>query len=469
MFYLLKLVKMYTSRINKIFHPKNKGEKSETTEASHKFHALTPIDDVKLGIYESALDFVFSNNDIKNVAVSGAYGAGKSSVIKSYDKKNSEKSFLYISLTRFQSETKEDEGQVEDEEEANKTVENAATESPPAINTVLEGKILNQRIHQIPAKNIPLTNFRVKQESKCLKNVITALLVVFGISLGILVLHFPRWQKFVCSLEVEKLSCVLGLFTATEIRFYALVMFMALLGFFIYRIVKMQGNHNFIKKSTLSGVEIEIFKDSKNSYFDKYLNEVLYLFKHVNEDVIVFEDIDRYDSSQIFERLHEISRLVNNEPRRKNKPLRFFYLLKDDIFVTKDRTKFFDFIMPIVPIMDGSNALDIFLGCFEKIGIEVADKGGDKLNTEFLQGISLYIDDMRLLQNICNEFSVYHSRISTTEQDENKMFALIAYKNLFPRDFAALQLDQGFMYEIIGPHGRGKERLIRSEISRIDD
>ena len=82
-----------------------------------------------------------------------------------------------------------------------------------------------------------------------------------------------------------------------------------------------------------------------------------------------------------------------------------------------------------------------------------------------MQGISLYIDDMRLLQNICNEFSIYHARISNTEQDENKMFALIAYKNLFPRDFAELQLAQGFIFEIIG--GRGKERLIKSEKDRI--
>lgn len=422
-------------------------------EVKQKFHALTPIDNADLGVYESALDFVFSKKDVKNIAVSGAYGAGKSSVIESYKRKNTDKSFLHISLTRFRPET-------EDALDANSIETMAMSE------TVLEGKILNQLIHQIPPENIPLTNFRVKKGSSKTRNIWTSLFAVSGVALGVFVLNFSRWTSFVSGFETAWLSCLLGYTTSTEARFIALLGLSLLVGIFAYRIVKMQESHKLIKKANVSGVEIELFGDSSDSYFDKYLNEVLYLFKNVKEDAIVFEDIDRYDSSRIFERLHEINRLVNND--RKNKsPLRFFFLLKDDIFVSKDRTKFFDFIMPVVPIVDGSNSFDIFLECFENVGIEVDDKGDGKLNTEFLQGISLYIDDMRLLQNICNEFSIYHGRISNTEQDENKMFALIAYKNLFPRDFAELQLAQGFMFEIIG--GRGKDNLLKSERLRINN
>lgn len=81
----------------------------------------------------------------------------------------------------------------------------------------------------------------------------------------------------------------------------------------------------------------------------------------------MFEDIDRYDSSRIFERLREINTLVNND--RKGAPLRFFYLMRDDIFVSKDRTKFFDFIIPIVPVVDCSNSFNKFIECFEKSGL----------------------------------------------------------------------------------------------------
>ena len=125
-------------------------------EVKQKFHALTPIDSADLGVYESALDFVFSKSDVKNIAVSGAYGAGKSSVIASYKKKNPDKSFLHISLTRFRPED---------------VLEADNAEMTTMSETVLEGKILNQLIHQIQPENIPLINFRVKKGSSNSKNI----------------------------------------------------------------------------------------------------------------------------------------------------------------------------------------------------------------------------------------------------------------------------------------------------------
>lgn len=81
----------------------------------------------------------------------------------------------------------------------------------------------------------------------------------------------------------------------------------------------------------------------------------------------------------------------------------------------------------------------------------------------FLQEISLYIDDMRILKNIYNEFLIYYKRISTTEQDPNKLLAMIIYKNIFPRDFSELQLNQGFVHALFNK----KEEFIQSEILRL--
>lgn len=49
---------------------------------------------------------------------------------------------------------------------------------------------------------------------------------------------------------------------------------------------------------------------------------------------------------------------------------------------------------------------------------------------------------MRLVKNIYNEFIIYFNRLNTTELDCNKMLAIITYKNLFPHDFADLQLNR---------------------------
>lgn len=42
------------------------------------FEKLTPTDRIDLGVYEDAINYVFENDHVKNVAVSGAYSAGKS-------------------------------------------------------------------------------------------------------------------------------------------------------------------------------------------------------------------------------------------------------------------------------------------------------------------------------------------------------------------------------------------------------
>lgn len=60
------------------------------------FEKLTPVNDSNISIYEAAIDFVFKNDDVRNIAISGAYGAGKSSVLASYKTKHSSTKFLHI-------------------------------------------------------------------------------------------------------------------------------------------------------------------------------------------------------------------------------------------------------------------------------------------------------------------------------------------------------------------------------------
>lgn len=234
----------------------------------------------------------------------------------------------------------------------------------------------------------------------------------------------------------------------------------ALLSLLIYGLIKIQKNKNVFRKLNLQGNEIEIFEESDDSYFDKYLNEVLYLFENADADVIVFEDMDRFNANKIFERLREVNTLANIQLYKENKKvLRFFYLLRDDIFVSKDRTKFFDYIIPVVPVVDSSNSYDQFISHLKRGGMF------EKFNEGFLQGLSLYIDDMRLLKNIYNEFIIYYNRLNITELDCNKMLAIITYKNLFPRDFADLQLNQGFVYTLFNK----KDEFIKSEIAEIEE
>lgn len=408
-------------------------------ENKYHFERLTPIDNMDLDVYEEAIDYVFNNPDVKNVAISGAYSAGKSSVLASYKKRHNDLRFLHISLAHFKSPDQEDETEVKE--------------------SVLEGKILNQLIHQIPSDKIPQTHFRVKKRISPVSIIIKTLETIALLTAIIYFMFFDSWKSYVSVLPDNWLKSILELSAHPYALMVDGIIIITLSSFLIYGLIKIQKNKNVFRKLNLQGNEIEIFEESDDSYFDKYLNEVLYLFENVDADVIVFEDMDRFNANKIFERLREVNTLANIQLQKKNKKiLRFFYLLRDDIFISKDRTKFFDYFVPVVPVVDSSNSYDQFISHFKKGGLF------EKFNESFLQGLSLYIDDMRLLKNIYNEFVIYYNRLNITELDCNKMLAIIAYKNLFPRDFADLQLNQGFIYTIFA----NKDSFVAEEIEKLD-
>ena len=421
----------------------NKKDVTDMAESKYHFERLTPIDDIDLKVYEEAIDYVFDNPDIKNVAITGAYSAGKSSVLASYKKKHEKLRFLHISLAHFQSPDKE-----------NETKEN----KKGANESALEGKILNQLIHQIPSEKIPQTNFKVKKtiSPKC---VLVRTIVVVLLSISIIYFTcFNMWKDYVNSLPDNWFKYFLSFSTNQYALIVVGIIIACLFSLFVYELINIQKNRNILRKINLQGNEIEIFEESDESYFDKYLNEVLYLFENSDANVIVFEDMDRFNTIKIFERLREINTLINIH-KIGNNVLRFFYLLRDDIFISKDRTKFFDYIIPVVPVVDSSNSYDQFISHLKKGGVF------EKFNESFLQGLSLYIDDMRLLKNIYNEFVIYYNRINITELDCNKMLAIIAYKNLFPSDFADLQLNKGFVYTLFD----SKDIFIAEEVKKRED
>lgn len=409
-------------------------------ERTYHFERLTPISDVDLNVYEEAINYVFNNSDIRNVAISGAYSAGKSSILASYERKHSNLRFLHISLAHF--------------EYPDYKVGTEVKES------VLEGKILNQLIHQIPSDKIPQTNFRVKKKTSN-NNIkwMTFEIVLFLVML-IHFTFFDVWKKYVNALPNNLFKTILMISTHPYALIGSGITMVIIFSTILYKLIRTQKNKNVFRKLNLQGNEIEIFEESDDSYFDKYLNEVLYLFENADADVIVFEDMDRFNVNRIFERLREVNTLANIQlQKEENRILRFFYLLRDDIFDSKDRTKFFDYIVPVIPVVDSSNSFDQFISHFKNSGIF------EKFDESFLQGLSLYIDDMRLLKNIYNEFVIYFNRLNTTELDCNKMLAIITYKNLFPRDFAELQLNQGFVYAIFN----GKDSFIEAEIKEMKE
>ncbi|OVE68688.1 hypothetical protein CCS79_12405 [Clostridium diolis] len=437
------------------------------------FEKLTPIDDYKLGIYEKAMDFIFldKNKDIVNIAITGSYASGKSSMIESYKKKNLNKEFIHISLAHFNNNTNQEEVDLEEEknkEEGEKEKEKKKSKEEKekkGNENRLEGKIINQLIHKIDPKNIPQTNFNIKEKIDTKNIFIKTIVSGIFIILLLYIVFYNTWYIAVSNMNNSRLKSILKTSLNNEVLILSGCICIGIISYFIYRAIENQRFNKCLTKLNIQGNEIEIFSDDKESYFDKYLNEVLYLVKNSKADAIVFEDIDRYNSGVIFEKLREINILVNS---RGNRRIKFIYLLKDDMFTSKDRTKFFDYIIPIIPVVDSSNSYDKFIEHFEKGNIL------NLLDENFLKDISLYVDDMRLLKNIYNEFYIYHNKLEEDNSnqnevqqiklDNNKLLGMIVYKNIFPRDFSDLQLAKGFVYCVL----QSREKTISKEIEEIN-
>ncbi|HFU4420659.1 TPA: DNA-binding protein, partial [Streptococcus suis] len=84
----------------------------------------------------------------------------------------------------------------------------------------------------------------------------------------------------------------------------------------VYKLSELQLKRRLIKNLSFRGAnisgDIEVFQSEEDSYFDKYLDDVLYLFDNCQSDIVIFEDIDRFETNLIFEKLREINTLVNN-------------------------------------------------------------------------------------------------------------------------------------------------------------
>ena len=122
-----------------------------------------------------------------------------------------------------------------------------------------------------------------------------------------------------------------------------------------------------------------------------------------------------------------------------------------------DRTKFFDYMITVIPVVEASNS-------YAKMR-EFLEKSGDyeKIDDRFLRGLCLYLDDLRTIKNIVNEFQIYSAKLAGTAKNANQLLALIAYKNVYPDDFAELQQDGGYLYNIFST----KAEVTKADIEAI--
>lgn len=118
------------------------------------------------------------------------------------------------------------------------------------------------------------------------------------------------------------------------------------------------------------------------------------------------------------------------------------------MFKDVSRTKFFDYITTVIPVISPYNSKDILRAVLSEFG------HSNEIKDKTIREVAFFIDDMRLLQNIANEYHQYRLRLSCNDNhkiDNNKLLAMIVYKNYYPHDFALLPKRGGEIYKAICP------------------
>ena len=386
-----------------------------TGKAGRIYEALTPTDNIGHGEeYLAALGWALSQPNIQNIAVSGPYGSGKSSAIRTYINRYEDSDVVYISLAAF------DLGEGEAESELGRTEDNNQVNEEK-----LEAAILKQLFYSVEGKKIPQSRYRKLQAGKNWRGVWVAIALAVIIP-AVLYFSFPKNAR-----DFIKWINSFGGYKAG-----AIYIVLALAAFYLIACVvdwfRRSGSIKEIKildKATLGGVA-----SSEESIFNKNMDEIVYFFESTNKKVVIIEDLDRFENTSIFVALRELNSVINNNEKISG-TVKFVYAIKDDMFIKPgERTKFFDFIIPIVPYISSINSGEILREKMNTSSYDISDK--------FISLISPYISDMRDLMSICNEFNVFKNTLKGKQQlnliDEN-MLSLVIYKNLYPKDFAELE------------------------------
>ncbi len=264
--------------------------------------------------------------------------------------------------------------------------------------------------------------------------------------------------------KINPSNWIWGLKNIDLIAWLVFIIFFFGIGMFSKTVVRLFSNSK-INKLNIQG-EVELGDNIDKSVFNEHLEEILYFFERTEYNVIVIEDLDRFENTDIFTKLREINILLNNsksiQDKRANEKINFFYAIKDDMFKDKnERVKFFDYIIPIIPFINPSNADEQLSKLIKEAKLQTV------LSKEFISDVITFIDDidMRLLINIFHEFVLYRDALNSefvTKPEE--LFAIITYKNLFPNDFMKLHRREGMLYQFIN----NKNQYITGIVEEID-
>lgn len=413
--------------------------------------------DYLVGLIEPASENTQDNDQPRpprNLALTGSYGSGKSSILKEVERRLGDR-VVNLSLSTLGREPSPQQTQGE------KGVET------PAITNAIQKEIVKQLLYREKPSAVSGSRYRrIEPFDGRRASIVAAILA----ALGTLLVASTGFASRIESILNGNPFGLLGLYS---------VIF-GVIAFSIFLIQKLFHNRIWIEKLSTASATVSL-TGSTSSYFDQYLDEIVHFFETTGHDVVIIEDLDRFDDPYIFETLRELSTLLNTSDQIKPRTITFVYAVKDSIFeqlgkisvhgkqltmqelkafAATNRAKFFDIVVPVVPFISKRNARDLLS--------QELNKSGFKLSKALIDLSAKHLVDMRLIKNVHNEYGIFVEKIlgpgGIDELKHDQLFAMVVYKNLNLADFEKIKVGDSDLDRIFTDY----RKLVNEQIRRLN-
>ncbi|GEK85170.1 YobI family P-loop NTPase [Microbacterium aerolatum] len=384
-------------------------------------------------LYFDLLERAIAHGGSRNIALTGAYGTGKSSVLqhlKEHPRYREKTVTLALSTIAPRSTFDGDE----------------TASSPPSQVNLIQKEIVKQLLYRTAVAEVPRTRFHRASVPPRFRGLRSAL--VIGLSIALVLFALGPLHPLITSWFDGWWRHALAYIVAT-----------ALLVGATWLAVRIVRSRPLMSASVNAAITTVTLAKKSDTYFDAYLDEIVYFFEATGTTLVLIEDIDRFEDAEIFDTLRALNNLLN-ESHQLNRRIVFVYAIRDSVFEKigadaperegstqlsdrakealkrASRTKFFDVVIPVVPFISPDNARDV---------MSKAMKSPDfKIKPALIRLAARHVADMRMIHNVRNEFEVYRQELVVAKRalpdiNDNLVFAIVLFKNTHLADYESIR------------------------------
>lgn len=417
-------------------------------EASGSRTLQPTYDPVLHGGYVSRLiGGISSNPRCRNIALAGTYGSGKSSILQGFqlELNKSDIRAIQVSLTAVGASR---------EELLKATGEETLT-------AALEKDVVKHLLYSAAPDQLPLSRvdrIRAPQRRLTVSAALLASAVLTGAAtMSSLEPPFVRLFTEERSLDWAGWTVVFALLAA---------LFVPVANWLLTRAR--------LKELSVGPAKIAIDQEA-TSYFDRYLDELVYFFQETGTRVVIFEDLERFNDPGIFHALRELNALLNNAAGIEW--VTFVYAIRDSLFdrtpeppdaadragvdtPASDRAKFFDLIVPIAPFISHEVSADLLLGVLAELPKR------DMPSKDLIRLAGRHFTDMRVLHSIRYEYGVLLDELlhksQVTGLSPDGLFAMVLFKHANLKDYEQIRTGQSKLDNLVTCIGSAEGRLVEA-------